>query len=366
VRVFFSAGEASGDAYAAALLRKVAERVPGLEFQGIGGRRLREAAAEVVSDSSNWGAIGVVQVLKRLPGILGGYYRAKQSLAAGHPGLFVPIDFGYANLRLARHAKNHGWKVLYFVPPGSWRKDRQGKDLPALTDAIVSPFPWAAEMLREMGANAHFFGHPIKQMIREANEKWEPGPRVGIALLPGSRLQEIERHMGLLAGALKDRREAASFGVAPSIDPDRLRRTWHKLAPDRREDAFSEDVYRVLCGAKAGAICSGTASLEAALCRCPCVVFYRLSKATEMEARIVRPKFEFISLPNILMGREIVPELAHFDATSEHIGRHLDSLLDDEELRRRQLADFDELDDLLGPSVALDKTADLVAEMTRQ
>src|SRR5688572_21772274 len=123
MRVFFSAGEASGDAYAAALLREMVRLGSGLRFlfEGVGGSQLSAAGANVVVDSSKWGAISILQSLKVAPRVVGGYSKAKRALRKGRPGLFIPIDFGYVNVRLARYAKKQGWKVLYFIPPGSWR-----------------------------------------------------------------------------------------------------------------------------------------------------------------------------------------------------------------------------------------------------
>ena len=124
-----------------------------IAFQAVGGRRLEAAGARIVADSSSWSAMSVVESARVFARALIGFYRARAELRKGSPGVLVPIDFGFFNVKLARYAKSLGWKVLYFMPPGSWRKDSQGADLPAITDAIVTPFPWSAEMLNDMGAN---------------------------------------------------------------------------------------------------------------------------------------------------------------------------------------------------------------------
>lgn len=354
-----SAGEASGDAYGAELVRACG---PEFSWEAIGGPKLRSAGVAMVANSTRWGAIGVAQAFRVAPRITRGFYRAKAQLLSGEPGLFVPIDFGYMNMRLARHAKGGGWKVLYFVPPGSWRRDRQGKDLPDLTDAIVTPFPWSAEILRKMGADAHFFGHPLKQMVASAPQA--PAVRDSIAVLPGSRDAEVGMNLPTIAKALANRPERVEFAVAPTIGTPRLSRMWRRVAPSRSGDVFTEgDTYGVLKRARAAIVCSGTATLEAALCQCPTVVVYRITPMTELQARLMRFKVEFISQPNILLQRRVLPELIQYDATPATVSAALEPLLGETPERAAQIAAFEELSGILGPADAIDQTARLVREM---
>ncbi len=358
MRLFVSAGEASGDAYGAALVAALGPD-SGFAIEAVGGPKLRAIGASIVADSTRWGSIGIAQALRLAARLIRGFFRAKRALAAGAPGLFLPIDFGYMNLRLARHAKGCGWKVLYFIPPGSWRRDRQGKDLPAVTDAIVTPFPWSAETLRAMGADAHFFGHPLKQMVAAGPSA--PFQRASIAVLPGSRDDEVARNLPIIAQALAGFNEPVEFAVAPSIVSARLSQMWKRCAPARSGDAFTEgDTYGVLKRAKAAVVCSGTATLEAALCRCPSVVMYRVGPFVELQARIVRLKIEFISQPNILLQRAVLPELIQHAATPGALRAALEPLLSDTPARKAQLAAFEELDALLGPADAIDQTAEFV------
>ena len=349
-RILISAGEASGDAYGAALVRELRDLRPGLDIEGLGGTRMRAEGVRLHADSSQWGAISIVQSLRVYPRLVGGYYRIKRALTAGEPGLFVPIDFGYANVRLARHAKNRGWKVLWFVPPSSWRRDRQGADVARLSDEIVTPFPWSAEILRGMGASAHFFGHPIKSL------RGEPfaGERRGIALLPGSRTSEIELLLPLYREAV-----AGLAGPFPIPVPEAQRALAARVWGDANDLAPS--VPEALAGARGAVVCSGTATLEAALARVPFVVAYRLSPATVREAKLLRVKRpKYIALPNIILDRMAVPEFVQDEATPEAIRGALDALLaDGSPARAEQLASFEELDALLGPSDAVRRTAEL-------
>jgi len=391
MRVFVSAGEASGDAYGAALvgeMRRIWGEPSSLTFEGIGGSRMNEAGVQLHADSGRWGAISIVQSLRVVPRVLRGYYAAKGRMGRGEPGLFIPIDFGYANIRLARHAKNRGWKVLYFVPPGSWRRDRQGGDLPVITDAISTPFEWSAEILREMGADAHWFGHPIKQLLR-ASASQSQSERRTVAVLPGSREHEIAENLPVIAAAIKaGEREGLNlvtpagseirlplrwealdmpleFALAPTVDVEAFRARWRALAPERQGDVFTRaDTQGVLRRARAALVCSGTATLEAALCKTPTVVLYRVSKSVVMEAKLVRFKRpKFIALPNILLDRFAVPELLQDEATPGAVRTELDAVLEDGERREAQLRDFEALDAMLGPDDAITRTADLARRM---
>lgn len=335
-----------------------------LRYEGLGGPRLRQAGVETLADTSHWGAISIVQSVKVVPKVLFAYRRAKAALASGPPGLFVPIDFGFANIRLARHARSRHWKVLYFVPPGSWRRARQGRDLPQVTDAIVTPFSWSCDILRSMGANAEWYGHPIKQLLRE-NAAPAEAERTTLAILPGSRRHEVVENVPAIAEAVRDLPFRAEFALAPTTDAVALRRRWESLS-GRRDDVFTVGkTGEVLRRARAGIVCSGTATLEAALCRCPMTVMYKVSRIVEMEEKVIgfkRPKF--ISLPNILLDRFAVPELIQEKASPEAIRASTERLLADSPERAAQLAAFEELDTLLGPADAITRAAELALQMT--
>ncbi len=379
-------------------------------FEGIGGAKMRDEGVQIIADSRKWGAIGITQAIRVYFRVLAGYRKAVRALNEGPPGIFIPIDFGFANLKLSRQAKAAGWKVIYFIPPGSWRKDRQGKDMPELCDAAITPFPWSAEILKGMGVDAHFFGHPLKQLVREqsppSSERSEDGgglgrgtsdlispplsersedgggvqgwgkhsaingeTRQGIAILPGSRIAEIEQNLPAIADAIKDLSETAIFAVSPNLNLDDLKSRWAKLAPGRNDEFVVGKTAQVLLQARAGIVCSGTATLEAALCNCPHVVIYRISKVTEMEARLLRFKVKYISQPNILLDREVVPELIQHAATGPAIQEKLSEVMRDGEPRQKQLQAFSEIESMLGPSDAITQSAKFLlgfAERTQQ
>lgn len=347
--------------------RKVEAQWPDeIQVQAIGGRLLRAAGAQIIADSTTWGAIGVAESLKVYPRARAGLRKAQRSLAAGKPGVFVPIDYGYMNIGLARLAKERGWKVVYFSPPGAWRKDKQGEDLPKVTDCIITPFSWSAEILNRMGANAHWFGHPIRQMIRDSgNDERGSNRRSNIAILPGSRPSEIDLLLPVFARAIRDFPDAAEIAVAPSLDVEVVRTRWQKYAPNRQDTFTVGDTYGALKRARAAIVCSGTATLEAALCGCPHLVAYKVSKLVEIQARLIRFRVSHIAQPNIFLERRVVPELIQHAATPKAIADHLRRLLEDSGERQAQMDSFEELASILGPDDAIDRSAERIADYLR-
>jgi lipid-A-disaccharide synthase len=312
-----------------------------------------------VIDSSGWGAISITQSAKVAFKVLTGGLWALRSLRSGEPGLLIPIDFGFFNIRLCRAARRAGWKVIYFVPPGCWRRDRQGVDIPKVADAIVTPFPWSAEIYRAMGANVHWFGHPLKQLV--AGSSVPERTHGGIAVLPGSRKHEVSLNLPLIAAAIAGRAERVEIAVAPSLSIEWVRGQWPG------EATFTQaDTYGVLRRARAAVVCSGTATLEAALCGCPTVVVYKLSPTMSLEVAIVRPKAPFVSLPNILLNRWVLPELVHKKARVESVRDELAALLADGPARDAQLEAFREISEILGPSDAITQTARYAVEFWRR
>ncbi|MBX3113499.1 MAG: hypothetical protein KF836_02945 [Fimbriimonadaceae bacterium] len=357
MRVFFSTGEASGDAYAAALATRIRGFVG--EMEGSIGAKGDLAGIKRIADNRNWGSIGIYESLKIAPRVLRGYRSVLRALRSGTPGLCICVDYGFFNIKVARHAKAAGWKVLYFIPPGSWRKNKQGADLPQITDQIVTPFEWSAKILNDMGANAHWFGHPLKQMVAESSAL--SSTRSGIAVLPGSRLHEIENNIPTIAEALKNYDGEILLSQAPNVSGNDLLSIWRKHG--KQEPKLMTDVYSALKSSEVAVVCSGTATLECALCGCPQVVVYRGNKAMEIEAKIRKPKFDFISLPNILLGRSLLAELIQWDATPERIWIEVDGLLHDPVKRESQIAGYSELDGILGRSDCLDQTAEFIRKM---
>ncbi len=427
------AGEASGDLQGAMLAARLRERCPAIRISGVGGLRMRDAGVRMLRDSSKWSAIGVVEALRLVPRLFLIQSRLVKELESDPPDLLILIDFGAFNIRLARRLRRTGMKVLYYFPPGSWSRSSTYEKLQGLVDAVVTPFPWSAETLREKGFRAEFFGHPVLDTAKptlsyeefldplecgsgvcgasalgsKAEAPQTPLPHSKgsiVGLLPGSRVQEIRHNlpaMMLAAARLTESMPSLQFvvPVAPTMDirvvADGLRAVpWidvrgggsasfggRALPIARAVDALARSegfpppqgkvtvhlirgmAQDVLAYSRAAVVCSGTATLEAAVLGCPMVIIYRASKLSRLEYRLLGRGIEFIGLPNIIANEEICPELIGDEASPARIAQLMHGLIEDSHERGAMLDGLGDVRDALGSPGAVDRTAGMVLEM---
>ena len=367
--IMIVAGEASGDLQGACLAAELKRIVPTAVIRGVGGRRMREAGIELLFDSSTWGAIGIAEALKLVPRLSLVLSKLKARLNADPPDVLVLIDFGAFNVRLGKHAHSRGVKVLYYFPPGSWNRDADCSRLMDIADRVVTPFPWSADGLREAGIRADFFGHPLLDIVKPSLARPEFCERFGfdperpiIGLLPGSRRQEIAHNLPVQACAARRLSESIpglqfAIPLAPSVDPDAIRAM------------VSEDIkllpgmaYDLLAYSRAAVVVSGTATVEAAILGCPMVIVYRGSRLTTLEFKIRRKRIKFIGMPNIIMDRQICPELTADEVSPERIAGLMLELIPPTPERARMLKDLGEAKGILGSPGAIEKTALAVLE----
>jgi lipid-A-disaccharide synthase len=363
VTVLISTGEASGDAVGARLLEEM--RACGFDGRAyaVGSVLLRQAGAEIIADSSTWGALGVYQAVKKAPRLISGGLGVFRWIRKEKPDLLIAIDFGFMNVRACKVAKKVGSKTLYFLPPGSWRRDRAGDDLPKIADRIATQFQWSADLLAKKGANVEWVGHPVKQMVGDVLS----GERNCLAILPGSRRHEIELNLPVMARAVQIleselRGLEVRIACAPTADSRWVSSVWNRHC-SIPATVTTDGALAALKRAKATIVCSGTATLEAAICKTPMIVVYVLDKLMVVEAKLVRLKFDYIAQPSILLDRLVAPELFYVNATPEKIADALRPLLSDTEIRRKQIADFEEIESLLGPNDAITRAAKMACEM---
>ncbi len=361
MRVWIIAGEASGDLYGADLARHLLVKFPALEVYGVGGARMQQAGVQLLIDSRHWGAIGIVESLRVLPVVLRAFQRLRRVLLQQRPDWLIPIDFGAFNIPFCRWAKAHGIRVCYYMPPGSWRRDRQGRDLPLIADWILTPFEWSAQLLQAMGARVVRIRHPLLRLARESMPKTTFCERLGldsdrpiVALLPGSRRHEVMAHVPLYARVAEQVNTylpEAQFvlSVAPGFSTEWIHRLW---AEGSRSWVPTETrpVWDMLAHADAAIVCSGTATLEAALLDTPMLIIYRGSSWMNLEYRLRRQRLNLrhIGLPNLLLEREVCPEFIQEAATPSALARYLIGLLRQDENYRCQKEAFSTLRSLLG------------------
>lgn len=333
LRVFFATGEASGDMLAASLATAM-RRHTELDAVGIGGERMLAAGIRLTTRTTGWASLGPLEALARIPPLFVNAWRHAFWLRASPRDLIVLVDFGAYNLRLAGLLRALGYRrpILYYFPPGAWLdRPSQARAVARRTTALT-PFRHQRDFYNSLGLPVAYFGHPLASLVA-ARPARPPAPVGGgtVGLLPGSRQGEIERHMAPLMRAcrqLRRRRPAVRFliGVADGEAQRAIRHELKKHFIDGIE--LVRGARAVLDVADAAAIASGTAVLEAALREVPCVALYVVSAAQAKIGRRIwhRP---YITLPNILLGREVVPECLQEQATGDRLAQTLEDLLDD-------------------------------------
>ena len=353
VTIGIVAGEASGDALAAILIRAVRERIPGARFAGIAGPKMQAEGCEAWFPLEALSVRGFAEVVTRLPELVSIRRALRRRLVVERVPVFVGVDAPDFNLGLERRLKRAGVRTLHFVSPSvwAWRRERVAK-IGRAVDRMLALFPFEPPIYEAAGVPVTFVGHPLAEDAatlgarREAREQLKLGIAQPVfAMLPGSRASELDLHGDLVlqtAAAIHAARPDARFLVPLATRPTRERfeaalyRLGLETLPLTLLYGHATDALRA---ADVGVVASGTATLEAALAGCPHVIFYRV---TALTAHIVRRRLllPWVGLPNVLAGRFVVPELLQDDATVENLAQAALNLYDDTVTRRRQEALF--------------------------
>ncbi|MDB4948715.1 MAG: lpxB [Gemmatimonadetes bacterium] len=339
--IFISAGEESGDLHGAGLARALRERWPHARLLGLGGHRMEAAGVELMAGLGELAVMGFVEVLRHLPFFLDLRKRVFAALERQGVDLVVPIDYPGFNLRLARHARGRGIPVLYYIAPQvwAWHKSRV-RDLARDADEVAVVLPFEEAFLRRAGVDARFVGHPLLDVVPspQTHAEWaaEHGleaDRPVLALFPGSRAQEVRRHLELFSDAAA-RVADARPDVQPVIGaPGGLDRAAYG---DARWPLVPSAGGGLLRNATAALVKSGTTTLEAALAGTPFAVVYRMNGLSyAMAKRLV--KVPHIALANLIAEQRIAPEFVQDAATPDALAATLLPLLDPRSPERREM-----------------------------
>jgi lipid-A-disaccharide synthase len=368
--IFLSAGEPSGDLHGAALARALRRRIPGVRLIGLGGARMAGEGTELLAGLDELSVMGFAEVLRHLPFFIRLRRRVFTALRDERVDLVIPIDYPGFNLRLAKHARVSGIPVLYYIAPQVWAwHASRARDLARDADEVAVILPFEEEFLRKAGANARFVGHPLLDEPPQlpSREEWLAtlgldADRPVLALFPGSRAQEVDRHLKLFretAEAVVARRPEVQpvIGAAPDLDRGLFMGAGWPL---------SDDPGALLHHATAALVKSGTTTLEAALARTPFVVVYRMNPLSYQIARRL-VKVPHIALANLVAGERLAPELIQDAARPETLADALLPLLDEGSPRRAaMLAGFERMRAKLGGGGAADRVAEAAAALLRR
>jgi lipid-A-disaccharide synthase len=374
-QILISAGEASGDMYAARLATALSARAD-VQLFGMGGPRMREAGVEIIADCSEVSLVGIVEIAKKLPALKVVWKRLMGEVATRQPRLAILTDFPGFHLRLARALKRENIPSVYFVCPQfwAWRPWRANLVRRRFVRGLCI-FPFEQDWYRSRGVAADFVGHPLVGNVaakRTRNEfaalhGLDPAKPI-VALLPGSRAGEIAHHMPPLVDACrlieKGRQVQFVLALAPGmnksvVDP--------YLCPTDAASihVVADATYDALGAADLVIVSSGTATVEAALMNAPMIVIYRLAPLTAAIARLLvrTPMFAMV---NLIAGKKIVPELVQNDFTPERLANEATRLLDSPDARAEIQRGLADVRAKLGPPGAIDRAADIIAAMLKQ
>jgi lipid-A-disaccharide synthase len=372
--IFFSAGEASGERYGAALLEAIRARLPGAQFFGLGGARMAEQGLQQVVRAEDVAHMGITEVVRHAPYIYGQFQRLKRAIAAERPALAVLIDFPDVNLRLAEHLHRHRIPVVYFVSPQLWAwKKRRIRRVQRFVDRMLVIFPFEEPFYRERGVAAEFVGHPLAdlampELTREefARQHGLDASKPWVALLPGSRQREVHLNLPTMLEAATTLGDTYQYllPVAPTLAPETIAAMTATQA-GAVKPVLVHDARAALFHARGSVVASGTATVEAALLGNPFVVVYRLSKVSYAIAR------RFVTVPhvamaNLIAGRRVVPELIQTDFTAAKVVAALRPLLADGKAREEAMAGLHEVRERLhtnGEQSAIERAARICVEL---
>ncbi|MFL2544525.1 MAG: lipid-A-disaccharide synthase [Longimicrobiales bacterium] len=368
--ILLLAGEASGDNWGANLAADIKRRWPDSDLLGMGGPLMEAQGVELVEDISRLSIMGVGGLIGKLPFFLSLRRKLLKILVEKEVDLVVAIDFAGFNMSIIRDAHRKSIKVLYYVAPKVWAwGSNRTKSLIRLADHIAVIFPFEKEIWEKAGGRVTFVGHPVLDHPRVSArdrkkfcDRWNVDPeRPILALFPGSRPQEISRHLDLFVETSRRIRQAYPeiqivIGRSPSIDRQRLQVDNIVVVDEGRS---------LLAHSRAGLLKSGTVTLEACLAGTPFVTVYKTDVLTWLLAKQIL-KIEHISIPNLLGNQKQIPELLQGDATPEHLVKELTPLLDTENPKYREtLSYFESVAECLGGAGVARRVGEIVESLLR-
>ena len=365
MKYYIIAGEASGDLHASNLIKSIIKKDPTAEFRFWGGDLMKEVVGLApVKHYKDLAFMGFLEVAKNIGTILKNIKFCKADIENYRPDVLILVDYPGFNLRIAEFAKKLGIKVVYYISPQLWAwKEGRVEKIKKFVDEMLVILPFEKDFYKKHQVDAHFVGHPLLDAIEDLpeinTEQFKKDHHLNekeiIALLPGSREQEVTKMLELMLSVrpyFKDYQFV--IAGAPSLPKE-----FYQKFVDENVHFVSNRTYDLLRCSKVALVTSGTATLETALLNIPEVVCYKSSTISyEIGKRVVK-NIKYISLVNLIMDEEIVTELIQKELTTENLVRELNHILKGEK-RNQMLSDFEKLQNKLGGKGASDIAAEII------
>lgn len=364
MKYYLIAGEASGDLHGANLMRSIQKKDPEAEFRFWGGDHMLEISDQIVTHYREVAFMGFVEVIKHLRTILRKLTECKNDIKQYQPDRLILIDYPGFNMKIADWAHHFGIEVAYYISPQIWAwKKNRGHKLKKIVDKMIVILPFEKAVYDEFDVDAHYVGHPLLDALKRFSpdvtfeDLIDQGKKV-LAVLPGSRVQEVEKILPVIVNALLNLDESYQILIAatPHISPDVYRRALHRL-PIESYQIVINDTYNLLYHADLALVSSGTATLETALFEVPQIVCYKTSfMSYQIGKRII--DLEYISLVNLIMDKPVVTELIQDNLNEHRLIQEIQNLSLKESSEQR--AHYRELKQILGGAGASDRAADII------
>src|SRR6056297_514777 len=367
MKYYLIAGEASGDLHGSNLMKGLKKVDTEAEFRFWGGDLMQQQSGSLVKHYKETAIMGFLEVVLNLRKINNSLKTCKKDILEYNPDVLILIDYPGFNLRIAEFAQSKGIKVYYYISPKIWAwKESRIKKIKAFVDRMFVIFPFEVEYFKKHNYPVDYAGNPLLDAVQEKineegsfdefihHNKLKDKPI--IAILAGSRKQEIDKNLGVMLEIINQYKNYQFvIAAAPSIEPY----YYQKFVQNNKVDVVFNQTYDVLKHAEAALVTSGTATLETALFSVPQVVCYRAGNVSYFIAKQF-VKTQYISLVNIVMNAEVVKELIQFDMNADKLETELNKLLYDNVYRQEMLDNYEKLRKELGGTGASERVAKLL------
>ena len=371
MKYYIIAGEASGDLHASNLVAEIKKKDKKAEFRGCGGDLMKAQGVDLLKHYRTMAYMGFVEVAVNLRKVLGNIALCKNDILEYQPDVVILVDYPGFNFRIADFAHEKGFKVIYYISPQLWAwKRRRVRKIKRSVDKMLVILPFEEEFYKHYGMDVTYVGNPLldeqakfgtsnRSIFLRRNSLGEK--REIIAMLPGSRKQEVKRMLPVMLKVVP-RFPEYQFVIAGVSSLDKA--LYKKIIGNSDVFLIENQTYELLQNSSAAMVTSGTATLETALFSVPEVVCYKATGISYLLAKWMI-KVKFISLVNLVMGKEVVKELIQGDLTEHNIVKELELLLRNGKRQRQLLEDYEELKGRLGSAGASEKAAEVIINVMK-